>query len=169
MKTQIEGRAWVLGDAVDTDALYPGFAMRLPLEEAAQHVLYAVRPGWTEQVRPGDILVAGRNFGLGSSRPVAALLKFLGISALVADEFNSLFYRNSINYGLPAVTAPGIASNVRDGNHVRIDLTTGTVENVDTGYRTTTDPLPTFVLDILAADGLMGKLAADGFIPSTTQ
>jgi 3-isopropylmalate/(R)-2-methylmalate dehydratase small subunit len=102
MRDVIEGRAWVFGDSVDTDNMYPGFAMKLSLQEAAKHVFYDLRPGWTDQVAAGDIVVAGRNFGIGSSRPVAQLFLELGVAALVAEEFNSLFLRNSVNFGLPA-------------------------------------------------------------------
>ena len=73
MNHLIEGRVWVVGDSVNTDAMYPAHAMKLPLAEAARLVFYDLRPGWADQVRPGDVLVAGRNFGIGSSRPVAAL------------------------------------------------------------------------------------------------
>jgi len=102
MNRQISGRAWLFGDSIDTDAMYPGFAMKLPIPEAAQHVFYDLRPGWTQQVRSGVIVVAGKNFGIGSSRPVARLMRHLGVAALIAEEFNSLFLRNAINNGLPA-------------------------------------------------------------------
>ena len=95
MQDVIEARAWVFGDSVDTDTMYPGFAMKLPIEEAAKHIFYDLRPGWTDEVEPGDIVIAGRNFGIGSSRPVAQLFTQLGVAALVADEFNSLFLRNA--------------------------------------------------------------------------
>lgn len=98
------GRAWVFGDSINTDAMYPGFAMKMDIPEAAQHVFYDLRPGWVSEVQQGDIVIAGRNFGIGSSRPVAALMRHLGVTALVAEEFNSLFLRNAINNGLPAVT-----------------------------------------------------------------
>ena len=73
MNDIIEGRAWVFGDSVDTDNMYPGFAMKLPVGEAAKHVFYDLRPGWTDEVQAGDIVIAGKNFGIGSSRPVAQL------------------------------------------------------------------------------------------------
>jgi 3-isopropylmalate/(R)-2-methylmalate dehydratase small subunit len=88
---RIEGVAWVFGDEVNTDDMYPGFAFRLPVEEAAQMMFNSSRPDWPSLVRRGDILVGGRNFGLGSSRPVPVLLRQLGIDALVAEQFNSLF------------------------------------------------------------------------------
>jgi 3-isopropylmalate/(R)-2-methylmalate dehydratase small subunit len=162
MNHEITGRAWVFGASIDTDAMYPGFAMKLPIPEAAQHVFYDLRPGWTEQVRPGDIVVAGRNFGIGSSRPVAALMRQLGVTALVAEEFNSLFLRNSINNGLPALTVPGVRGLVQEGDQVTVHLAEGWLEAG--GRRVTVPPLPRMVLDILDAGGLIARLTADGYL-----
>jgi 3-isopropylmalate/(R)-2-methylmalate dehydratase small subunit len=162
MSYQITGRAWGFGDSIDTDAMYPGFAMKLPVAEAARHVFYDLRPGWTDEVRPGDIVVAGRNFGIGSSRPVAALMRHLGVAALVAEEFNSLFYRNAINNGLPALTVPGVRGVVREGEQVTIQLAEGWLEAG--GRRLPASPLPPMVLDILDAGGLLPRLAADGYL-----
>ena len=162
----LQGRAWVFGDSVDTDNMYPGFAMKLSLEEAAKHVFYDLRPGWVEQVGAGDVVVAGRNFGIGSSRPVAQLLRQLGVAALVAEEFNSLFFRNSINLGLPALTIPGVTRAIRDGDEIRIDVAGACIERVADGAKSTGVPLPGFVLEILERGGLMPMLAADGFLPA---
>ncbi len=162
----IEGRAWVFGDSVDTDNMYPGFAMKLPIEHAAKHVFYDLRPGWTDQVAPGDVVVAGRNFGIGSSRPVAQLFKQLGVAALLAEEFNSLFFRNSINFGLPAITIPGVTDAINDGDRVSLNIQTATVEKPDDGTALAGTPLPDFVLDIVAQGGLFPKLLADGYIPA---
>ena len=106
MTLKFTGKVWVFGDDLNTDAMYPAFAMKMDPPEAARHVFYEVRPGWTDEVAPGDIVVAGRNFGVGSSRPVAALFAELGVAGLVAEEFNSLFFRNAVNAGLPAMTLP---------------------------------------------------------------
>jgi 3-isopropylmalate/(R)-2-methylmalate dehydratase small subunit len=165
MDTLITGRVWVVGDSVTTDAMYPAFAMKLPIPEAAKHIFYELRPGWAEQVEPGDIVVAGRNFGLGSSRPVAALFRELDIAALVAEEFNSLFLRNAINHGLPALTAPGVTSAFTDGDTARLDFAEGWVENTATGTRLEAGALPPLVLDILAAGGILPKLAREGYVP----
>jgi 3-isopropylmalate/(R)-2-methylmalate dehydratase small subunit len=154
----------VFGDSVDTDNMYPGFAMKLPLEEAAKQVFYDLRPAWTDEVAAGDIVVAGRNFGIGSSRPVAQLFKQLGVAALVAEEFNSLFLRNSINFGLPAATIPGVTALVADGDEVRLDWRAATIERCADGAALTGTPLPEFVLEIVAQGGLMAKLVADGYI-----
>ena len=165
MDELVEGRVWVVGDSVTTDAMYPGYAMKLPLHEAAKHVFYELRPGWTSEVADGDIVVAGRNFGLGSSRPVATLLRELGVRALIAEEFNSLFLRNCINFGLPALTVPGVTGAFADGDRARIHLTEGWCVNETSGVRLEAPPLPGFVMEILDAGGLLPKLAQQGYLP----
>jgi 3-isopropylmalate/(R)-2-methylmalate dehydratase small subunit len=165
MQDVIEARAWVFGDSVDTDNMYPGFAIKLPLQEAAKHVFYDLRPGWTDEVADGDIVVAGKNFGIGSSRPVAQLFKQLGVVALIAEEFNSLFLRNSVNFGMPAVTIPGVSAAIHDQDQVRLDVRAATIERLADGTKLTGRPLPEFVLEIVARGGLFPKLVADGYLP----
>jgi 3-isopropylmalate/(R)-2-methylmalate dehydratase small subunit len=131
-------------------------------------VFYDLRPGWTDRVEAGDIVVAGRNFGIGSSRPVAQLFLELGVAALVAEEFHSLFLRNSINFGLPAVTIPGAAKTIADGSTARLDIRRAGIELVGDGQRLQGTPLPDFVLDILAQGGLLAKLQADGYMSTAS-
>ncbi|MFH9328602.1 3-isopropylmalate dehydratase [Streptomyces althioticus] len=169
MNTRLTGRVWVVGDSVTTDAMYPAFAMKLPVPEAARHIFYELRPGWTGQVAPGDIVVAGRNFGLGSSRPVAALFRELGVAALVAEEFNSLFLRNCINHGLPALTVPGVTSAFTDGETMCLDFAEGWAENPERGLRLPGSALPPLVLDILTAGGILPKLAREGYLPASAE
>ena len=137
-------------------------ASTLPIPEAARHVFCDLRPGWTEQVRPGDIVVAGRNFGIGSSRPVAALMRELGAAALVAEEFNSLFLRNAINNGLPALTVPDARELVSEGDVITVHLAEGWLAAGE--RRIEAAPLPAMVLDILDAGGLLPRLVADGYL-----
>jgi 3-isopropylmalate/(R)-2-methylmalate dehydratase small subunit len=156
----------VFGDSLNTDAMYPAFAMKLDVAEAARHVFYSVRPGWTDQVLAGDIVIAGRNFGVGSSRPVAALFRHLGVAGLVAEEFNSLFMRNAVNAGLPALTAPGVLSMFSDGEHGTFDVATGGYRNDSTGLTGQARPLPPLVMDILARGGILPRLAELGYLPT---
>lgn len=165
MNTSITGRVWVFGDSLNTDAMYPAFAMKMAIAEAARHVFYQVRPGWTDLVGTGDIVVAGRNFGVGSSRPVAQLFRRLGIAALVAEEFNSLFLRNAINAGLPALTVPGATAVFADGDHGTFDIAAGAYSNNTTGHTGHVPPLPPLVLDILASGGVLARLAEQGYLP----
>lgn len=165
MSIIVEGRVWVVNDSVNTDAMYPGITMRMSYEEAAKYVFHELRPGWVDEVREGDIVVAGRNFGVGSSRPVAKLFTTLGVRALIADEFNSLFHRNCINYGLPALTVPGIRSAFSDGQIARVNFASGHVENLTTSASFDVPGLPRMLLDILDAGGLMPRLVRDGYLP----
>jgi 3-isopropylmalate/(R)-2-methylmalate dehydratase small subunit len=165
MSLLVSGRVWVFGDALNTDAMYPAFAMKMELAEAAQHVFYEVRPGWTGLVGVGDVVVAGRNFGVGSSRPVASLFRHLGVAALVAEEFNSLFFRNAVNAGLPALTVPGVSEVFSDGDTGSFDIGTGEYRNETTGVSGRAAPLPPLILDILASGGILPRLAEQGYLP----
>jgi 3-isopropylmalate/(R)-2-methylmalate dehydratase small subunit len=160
------GRVWVFGDSLDTDAMYPGFAIKMDPAEAAKHVFYKVRPGWTDDVSAGDIVVAGKNFGIGSSRPVSALFIELGVAGLVAEEFNSLFFRNAINAGLPAMTLPNATSIFSDRDVGAFDLGDGTWRNETTGAFGTVAKLPDMILDIITTGGVMQRLVAQGYLPA---
>ncbi len=165
MNTTVTGRVWVFGDSIDTDAMYPAFAMKLDIPEAAQHVFHQIRPGWTDLVRPGDIVVAGHNFGVGSSRPVASLFRHLGVAALIAEDFNSLFFRNAINAGLPALPAPGVTELFTDGQLGSFDIATGLYRNDTTGATGKTAPLPALIQEILSSGGVLARLAEQGYLP----
>jgi 3-isopropylmalate/(R)-2-methylmalate dehydratase small subunit len=166
MNVRITGRVWVFGDNLNTDAMYPAFAMKMDPPEAAKHVFYDVRPGWTDQVKAGDIVLAGRNFGVGSSRPVAALFAELGVAGLVAEEFNSLFFRNAVNAGLPAMTVPDATTVFSDGDVGTFDLSDGSWRNENTGAAGAVPKLPELILDIIASGGLLPRLAAQGYVPA---
>lgn len=154
----LRGRAWTFGDNIDTDVLAPGAYMKLPIEQAAQHCLEAIEPDFARQVVPGDIVVAGANFGLGSSREQAAqALKTLGVSAVLAQGFARIFYRNAINLGLPALFFPG-ASETRRHDQLEIDLVHGTIHNVSTGKTYLVEPVPPHLLRLLRDGGLMPHL-----------
>ena len=166
MSVAFTGRVWVYGDSLDTDAMYPGHAIKMEPAEAAKHVFYDVRPGWTDEVSVGDIVVAGKNFGIGSSRPVSALFIELGLAGLVAEEFNSLFFRNAINAGLPAMTLPDATSIFSDGDVGAFDLGDGTWRNETTGASGTVAKLPDMMLDIIASGGVMRRLVVQGYLPA---
>jgi 3-isopropylmalate/(R)-2-methylmalate dehydratase small subunit len=100
------GKVWKFGDDINTDLVIPNFAVLMPLEEQLQHCFSANRPGWVDEMEPGDVLVAGRNFGVGSARNIGAVFHALGISGVVADSFNGLGLRNCINSGLPSLRVP---------------------------------------------------------------
>lgn len=165
MTVVFSGKVWVFGDDLNTDAMYPAFAMKMDPPEAAKHIFYEVRPGWTDQVSPGDIVLAGKNFGLGSSRPVAALFAQLGVAGLVAEEFNSLFFRNAVNAGLPAITVPDATSIFHEGDTGTFDLTAGTWRNDTTGASGNVPKVPGLILDIIESGGVLPRLVEQGFLP----
>lgn len=165
----LSGRSWVFGDQVTTDDMFPGYAMRLPIAQAAHEMFNASRTGWPEIVQAGDIVVGGVNFGLGSSRPVALLFRELGVACLLGESFNSLFLRNCINYGLPILAVPGISSAVTEGDQLTVDVINATVHNHSTGAVLESKPYPQFLTEILRRGGLLQRLEEDGYLrPGTT-
>jgi 3-isopropylmalate/(R)-2-methylmalate dehydratase small subunit len=162
--SRIIGRTWVFGDELNTDDMYPGFAMKLPLAEAALHMFDATRPGWPSLVEPGDIVVAGRNFGLGSSRPVAELFVTLGVSCLIAEQYNSLFLRNCLNYGLPAIALPAARTLINEGDVLDIDIEAGHLTNTTTGKNHAFPVFPEFITQMLQSRGLINQLENGGYL-----
>jgi len=151
-------RAWVFGDNLDTDVIAPGRYMKFGIEEIARHCLESVAPGFAKEVRPGDIVVGGRNFGAGSSREQAPeALKHLGVAVLIAESFAGLFYRNAINLGLPAVVCSG-AKRIRDGDQLAVDFERGKVENRATGETLDCEPIPAFLMTLIRDGGLLPHL-----------
>ena len=154
--TIIEGRVWKFGEDVDTDVIVPGRYLIGDVPEIARHVMEGIRPGFADLVEPGDIIVAGSNFGTGSSRDVAVkAMLATGIRAIVAESFARIYFRNCINSGLAPVECPG-ASVIEEGQRVRIDLLDGKVTVVDTGVVLEAVPLPKEIASILDAGGLVG-------------
>lgn len=127
-------------------------------QEIASHAMAGADPEFAGKVRPGDVVIGGENFGCGSSRENAAnCLKFLGISAVVAEYFGRIFYRNAINVGLPALEAKGVSA-IAEGSEVEIDLDTGRITDLSTGQTYQGTPLPEFLQEILSLGGLMPYL-----------
>lgn len=152
------GRAWTFGENIDTDALAPGKYMRLPVAELAQHCLEGVDPDFAPNVKPGDVVVGGRNFGLGSSREQAAeALKILGVAAVIAPSFAGIFYRNAFNLGLPALICPD-AGRITAGDRVTLDLEAGVLRNETQGTTMAFRPLPDVLLNLVRRGGLLAHL-----------
>jgi methanogen homoaconitase small subunit len=160
-------RAWVFGDDLDTDQMVPGRYAPFMVGQDKFH-LYAfcdARPGFAKEVRPGDVLVGGENFGCGSSREYAvAALKKLGVGAVVAKSFARIFFRNCINLGLPAIDSADAALVVRDGDDVTLDVAAG-VLRAPSGAAAVR-PLAPFAHEILSAGGVVAYLRAHGDFPS---
>lgn len=150
-------RVWKFGDDIDTDVLAPGAYMKLGVEGIAPHCLEAVRPEFADQVRPGDVLVAGTNFGIGSSREQApAALVYLGVRAVIAPSYSGLFFRNAFNLGLLLLTCAR-AGELADGESVTLNLQALTVTSA-AGVLLACEPIPDFLLDMVAAGGLLNQL-----------
>jgi 3-isopropylmalate/(R)-2-methylmalate dehydratase small subunit len=151
-------RAWVLGDNVDTDAIAPGRYMKFGIAEIAPHCLEGVLPEFARSVRPGDVVVGGRNFGAGSSREQApSALKHLGVAALVAESFAGLFYRNALNLGLPAVVCAE-ARRIRDGDLLRVSFEEGKIANLTSGETLQCEPIPAHLMQMVRDGGLLAHL-----------
>lgn len=152
------GRAWVYGDNVDTDLLAPGAYMKGPVETMAAHCLEAIDPDFAKTAVTGDLVVGGRNFGMGSSREQAAqVLRILGIRAVIAKSFGGIFYRNAFNLGLLALVSDQIGS-IAKGDELRVDAAAGRVENLTQGTVIATEPVPEHLLNIVGAGGLVPYL-----------
>lgn len=151
------GTAHLLPPDIDTDQIIPGeYLNTVSDSELGQYVLEGYDENYADQLQSGDIIVAGANFGLGSSREAAPIaIRNAGVGAVVAESFARIFYRNAINVGLPIVEVEGITDAVSDGDHVRVDVALGEVENVTTGMTFEAVALPDDLLDILKAGGLV--------------
>lgn len=160
----MRGHAWVFGHDINTDLLQPAHATFLPLDQQAQWCMSSNRPGWSELVEPGDILVAGRNFGTGSSRPAARVMKQLGIGCLVAESINGLFFRNCVNYAFPAIEVAGVTDLISEGEECVVDFEAATVTNPASGRTVSGLPWPQHLRDILNAGGLIPLLISEGLV-----
>lgn len=151
----VRGRVWKYGHNIDTDVIIPGKYMGLKtLEEQLPHTMEGVDPDFANKVKPGDIVVAGRNFGCGSSRETAAtLLKALGVAAVMAESFSRIFFRNAINQGLLLVECNGIHGAVDEGDLVEYRSDSGVVRVVGKDIELRSAALPEFLLDILRDGG----------------
>ena len=150
----ISGKTWTFGENIDTDVIIPGRYLRtFNPQDLADHVLEGERPDFTENVQKGDVIVAGENFGCGSSREQAPVaIKTAGVSAIIAKSFARIFYRNSINSGLPVIVSD---IEAKDGDIIKIDLSEGSIVNETSGEEASFEPFKEFMLNILEDGGLV--------------
>ena len=160
MQDVITGRVWTLGRDVDTDQIISGkYLTIIDPNELKKHVLEIALPEFAKAARSGDILVADENFGSGSSREHAPqALRAIGVSAIVADSFARIFFRNSINLGLPAIEARGVRRAFETGDTMRLELRAGHILNERTGASVAFPPLPHHLIDLLESGGLVEKV-----------
>jgi 3-isopropylmalate/(R)-2-methylmalate dehydratase small subunit len=164
MTTTIEGRVWCFGRDINPDLIQPTHALLKPVSEQPRYVFEANRPGWVDLVQPGDIIVAGSNFGTGSSRPAARVLKDLRLGGLLADSINGLFFRNCVNFAFAGLECTDVAAAFTEGNVGRFDLETGEVRNVTTGRVLQGRPWAPELLEIHRCGGLIEQLEAEGLL-----
>ncbi|MGI6074835.1 MAG: 3-isopropylmalate dehydratase small subunit [Pyramidobacter sp.] len=162
MEKIISGRAWVFGSNVDTDQIYPGrFLSETDPDDVKVHAMAGIDPNFASRFRPGGLVVAGTNFGCGSSREHAAVtLKAVGVSAVIAQSFARIFFRNGINLGIPLIVCPDVLEKVKDGDMLRLDLSRFILKNETSGRDLACEPLGDYVLTILEAGGIKPLLRA---------
>ena len=163
-----EGTCWKFGHHIPADLITPTHVTLRSISEMAKHVLETANPEFAKKVRPGDILVAGRNFGCSSGRAIAAkALKATGLSAILAELFSRTFYRNGHEIGLPLLEAAGVHDLVETGDRLRVDIRTGVIDNLTSGKSLRGTPPPEFLLEMVQAGGLIPLLKTGSrFFPS---
>ena len=154
----MSNRVWKFGDNINTDILAPGVYIKLPIDELASHCLESIDPSFASKVTEGDFIVAGNNFGMGSSREQAAqVLKELGIIAVIAVSFGGIFYRNAFNLGLPAIISKD-ALKITTDHQIKLDLKAGRIRNVTTNRDLVGEKVPENLLTLIEAGGLVPYL-----------
>lgn len=156
-----KGRAWVFGDDIDTDVIIPvRFCNTTDPDEFGKHCMAGIDPDFPGKIAQGDILVAKRNFGCGSSREPAPLsIKYAGISFVIAKTFARIFYRNAFNIGLPLLECADAPDEILEGDEIKVNVDTGEIRNISTGKKFHAKPIPPFMQDLIRDNGLMDHLA----------
>jgi 3-isopropylmalate dehydratase small subunit len=160
VQQKITGKAWCYGDNINTDLIYPGrYLIFTEPQDMAKYAMADVDTEFNNKFQKGDILIAGENFGCGSSREQAAMcLKYAGISAIIARSYARIFYRNTINQGIPAFISPKASSIVSSGTEIELDLANNHLINLKTDEKATLEPLPEFLLKIINDGGIIHHL-----------
>ncbi|MFN4180401.1 MAG: 3-isopropylmalate dehydratase small subunit [Armatimonadota bacterium] len=153
----LRGKVHKFGDNIDTDIIIPArYLVTTDPQELAKHCMEPIAPDFSQRAEPGDIIVAGENFGCGSSREHAPLaIKGLGISCVIAKSFARIFYRNAFNIGLPVLECPEAVDEIQDGDELEVNIETGEIRNLKTGKTYQATPIPPFMREILNAGGLI--------------
>lgn len=156
--TVVKGKVWKFGDNVNTDAMAPGFAFKAPWEELKKVILH-IHPKFTREAKPGDVIVAGKNWGCGSSREQApANLKRLGMGCVLAESFGRIYFRNSIALAFPSLVCPGVSEAFDEGDELELELESARVRNTTNGKELQGEPLSPDMLAIIAAGGIIPTL-----------
>ena len=161
---KFEARVWKFPANINTDLILPSGSIYLSQAEQVKLIFKANRPGWVDEVKPGDIIVGGKNFGMGSSRPAARSLKNLGIGCLIAHSVNGLFFRNCVNFAFPAMECRGVQDAFEEGDVAEVDFDASTVRNATRGETLEAIGLPPKLLDLVKAGGIYPLLEREGLI-----
>ena len=153
---KVSGKTYKYGDNVDTDVIIPARYLNTPdAKELAKHCMEDIDTSFASTVKPGEIMIAGKNFGCGSSREHAPLaIKTCGVACVIAATFARIFYRNALNIGLPILECPEAAKAIKDGDTVSVDFDTGVITDETTGKSFQGEPFPPFMQELIAAGGL---------------
>jgi 3-isopropylmalate/(R)-2-methylmalate dehydratase small subunit len=159
---KLKGKAWKFGDDINTDDIIPAIYLNTTdPKEMATHCMEGIDPDFVKKISTGDIIVANKNFGCGSSREHAPIaIKASGISCVIAKSYARIFYRNSINIGFPILECEEAAKKIREGDQVEVDLATGVIKNLTTGETYKAQPFPEFMQQIMMAGGLMNYVTS---------
>ena len=160
----ISGRVWKFGDLITTDSMLPGPASALSENEQLRWIFQAIRPTWVNEMRAGDLIVAGKSFGVGSARPAARSLKNVGVACLLAESITRLFFRNSVNFGLLALECPGITGAFEEGQVAEVSVEKWKVRNVSTGAVLYITPIPDALLKLMQSGGVFPLLEREGMV-----
>ena len=160
----ISGRVWKFGDLISTDLMLPQPAQLLSESEQVKWIFQANRPDWINLVRKGDVLVAGKSFGMGSSRPAARSLRNAGVSCVLADSIARLFFRNAVNFGMLALECPGVSAAFEEGQTAEISVEAWTVRNSSSGAVLNIKPIPDELLDLMQSGGIFPLLEREGIL-----
>lgn len=160
---KLQGKAWKYGANVDTDAIIPARYLNVSdPDQLAAHCMEDLDATFATEVQKGDFIVAGSNFGCGSSREHAPIaIKAAGVSAVIAESYARIFYRNAINIGLPILVSPEAVAGIEAGQRLEVELSTGLIRNLDTGAEFQAQPYPAFMMEIIQAGGLVEKTKRD--------
>ncbi|MDD4879665.1 MAG: 3-isopropylmalate dehydratase small subunit [Candidatus Omnitrophica bacterium] len=153
----LKGKAWKFGNDINTDEIIPAkYLVSVEPKVLGENCMDGIAPGFSKKIGAGDIIVGGKNFGCGSSREHAPLaIKGCGISCVIADSFARIFYRNSINIGLPIFECPEAAKSIEEGDEVEVDASTGLIRNLTRNKKCQAKPMPAFMQELIEAGGLM--------------
>lgn len=158
------GKVWKFGDNINTDLMLPGPYLYRSAAAQAKAVFINNRPEFLRDMQPGDVIIGGFNYGMGSSRPAARSLRNCGVGFLLAEAINGLFFRNSVNYGFRAFECPGVTRAFEEGDRAELSIEDWAATNARTGETLAVTPVPKMLLDMMLAGGVLPMLEAQGLI-----